>query len=53
MKALITGATGFIGTYLVIRLHGLGFDCRCLVRDLDKAKSIFYGFDNESRINQN
>ncbi|MDP8260071.1 MAG: NAD(P)-dependent oxidoreductase [Candidatus Gygaella obscura] len=46
MKALITGATGFIGTYLVKRLHGLGFDCRCLVRDLDKAKSIFYGFDN-------
>ncbi len=45
MKVLITGATGFIGSYLVKRIHGLGYRCRCLVRDLSKAKEIFKGFN--------
>jgi len=32
MKYLITGATGFIGPYLVRRLTASGHTCRCLVR---------------------
>jgi nucleoside-diphosphate-sugar epimerase len=32
VKYLITGATGFIGPYLVRRLTALGHTCRCLVR---------------------
>ncbi|MFC1813512.1 NAD-dependent epimerase/dehydratase family protein [Thermodesulfobacteriota bacterium] len=32
MNYLITGATGFIGPYLVRRLTALGHHCRCLVR---------------------
>ncbi len=33
MKYLITGATGFIGPYLVRRLISQGHGCRCIVRD--------------------
>ncbi|MEW6673298.1 MAG: NAD-dependent epimerase/dehydratase family protein [Thermodesulfobacteriota bacterium] len=32
MKYLITGATGFIGPYLIQRLTAMGHHCRCLVR---------------------
>jgi nucleoside-diphosphate-sugar epimerase len=32
-RALVTGASGFIGRHLVERLVGGGFDVRCLVRD--------------------
>ena len=32
MRYLITGATGFIGPYLIQRLTALGHHCRCLVR---------------------
>lgn len=32
MKYLITGATGFIGPYLIRRLTDLGYTCRCLIR---------------------
>lgn len=32
VRYLITGATGFIGPYLVKRLTSLGHECRCLVR---------------------
>ena len=32
LKCLATGATGFIGPYLVKRLTSLGHECRCLVR---------------------
>ncbi|HUU37604.1 MAG TPA: NAD-dependent epimerase/dehydratase family protein [Candidatus Desulfaltia sp.] len=32
MKALVTGATGFIGSHLAEELTGRGWDVRCLVR---------------------
>ena len=37
---LITGATGYIGHYLVARLVALGERPRCLVREMDRAKRI-------------
>lgn len=40
MKYLITGATGFIGPYLVRRLTEDGHQCRCLVRDSKKAQHL-------------
>jgi nucleoside-diphosphate-sugar epimerase len=40
MKFLVTGATGFIGPYLVKELTGQGHFCRCLVRDIEKAAPI-------------
>lgn len=40
MRYLITGATGFIGPFLVKRLTSLGHSCRCLVRSATKANSI-------------
>lgn len=32
MRYLVTGATGFIGPYLIRRLTALGHTCRCLIR---------------------
>ncbi len=32
MKFLVTGATGFIGPYLIRRMTQIGHSCRCLVR---------------------
>ena len=40
MNYLITGATGFIGPWLVKRLILEGHSCRCLVRSMAKAESI-------------
>lgn len=40
MKVLVTGATGFIGPYLVKELADQGHFCRCLVRDIGKAKPL-------------
>lgn len=40
MNYLITGATGFIGPWLVKRLVSEGHSCRCLVRSMKAAKDI-------------
>jgi len=41
MNILITGATGFVGVALTRRLLSQGNHCRCLVRDRQKAESLF------------
>jgi len=40
MKALITGATGFLGGALTRRLHSLGWDVTALGRDPARLKSL-------------
>lgn len=40
MRYLITGATGFVGPYLVRELVSRGHECLCLVRSVVKAKSM-------------
>lgn len=50
MKILLTGSTGFIGQYLTKALIAKGYNCRCLVRDIKKAKSIFKGFENNLEL---
>lgn len=40
MNYLITGATGFIGPWLVKRLISEGHSCRCLVRSRVKAEAL-------------
>jgi dihydroflavonol-4-reductase len=39
MKYLVTGATGFVGPYLIRRLLSAGIACRCVVRSRVKAKA--------------
>lgn len=45
MNYLITGATGFIGPWLIKRLISQGHRCRCLVRSSAKAK-VLSGLNN-------
>jgi uncharacterized protein YbjT (DUF2867 family) len=40
VKALVTGATGFVGGRLAAHLDELGHDVRCLVRDSGRAHSL-------------
>ena len=40
MKALVTGATGFIGGRLADALASDGVEVRCLVRDRSRARSL-------------
>ncbi|MGM0608962.1 MAG: NAD-dependent epimerase/dehydratase family protein [Candidatus Muiribacteriota bacterium] len=40
MKYLITGSTGFIGPYLAKHIAENGDFCRCLARDVSKAKTL-------------
>ena len=39
-KALLTGATGFVGRYVMDALLNSGFEVRCLVRDLERSESL-------------
>ncbi|MBC7540692.1 MAG: TIGR01777 family protein [Bacteriovorax sp.] len=41
MKILITGATGFVGKKLTLKLLGMGHEVHILTRDKQKAKTIF------------
>jgi len=40
MRTLVTGATGFVGSYLVQRLEAEGHQCRCLVRSKHRAEAM-------------
>ena len=40
MKALITGATGFLGGALTRRLHGMGWDVTALGRNPKKLDAL-------------
>jgi len=40
MKALITGATGFLGGALARRLHGMGWHVTALGRNAAKLKKL-------------
>ncbi len=40
MKVFITGATGYVGAYLVKRLENEGHIVHALVRSIDKASFI-------------
>ena len=39
-RALVTGATGFVGSNLVAYLRHLGWEVNCLVRDTARAVSF-------------
>ncbi len=39
-RALVTGATGFVGSNLVAHLRGLGWEVHCLVRDASRAAAL-------------
>lgn len=41
MKILVTGATGFVGSYLVPKLIQNGYQVSVLVRNVEKAKKLF------------
>jgi len=44
---LITGATGYIGGRLVLRLLKSGYRVRAMARSMDKIQSrAWYGYDN-------
>jgi uncharacterized protein YbjT (DUF2867 family) len=40
MRALVTGATGFIGSRLSVALGDAGHEVRCLVRDRERARAL-------------
>ena len=39
-RALLTGATGFVGNYVLNALLADGFEVRCLVRNLERSQSL-------------
>ncbi len=49
-SALVTGATGFLGSALVARLLTAGVEVTCLVRSQSMAKSSHPAFDSRVRV---
>ena len=49
-SALVTGATGFLGSALVARLLTEGVEVTCLVRSQSMAKSSHPAFDSRVRV---
>jgi nucleoside-diphosphate-sugar epimerase len=49
LKALVTGATGFVGSHLVERLLGAGLEVACLMRPTSDPAAL-EGLDVERRI---
>lgn len=49
MKALVTGATGFVGSHLVERLLGAGMEVACLMRPTSD-QAVLEGLDIERRV---
>lgn len=49
-KAIVTGATGFIGRYLVWELLRAGYQVTALVRNSEKAKSVLEATDTPSLL---
>ena len=47
MKVAITGATGFLGHYIVRRMQAAGNDCRCWYRSKDRCYQTGYGSNIE------
>lgn len=41
MKVIITGATGFVGRYVVEKLLSKGYEVGCLVRSVEKTRKLF------------
>ncbi|MFW5879599.1 MAG: NAD-dependent epimerase/dehydratase family protein [bacterium] len=50
MKILITGATGFVGSNLVLELMNKKYDVNIVVRNIAKAKKILKGIKDNSII---
>ena len=51
MKALVTGATGFVGSHLVERLLGAGMEVACLMRPTSPPRrTALDGLDVERRV---
>ena len=41
MRVLVTGGTGFVGSWAALAFVDAGHDVRLLVRDADKARRVF------------
>lgn len=51
MKALVTGATGFVGHRLAASLSARGTDVRCLVRDRSRAAGLGHDLHEGDALN--
>ena len=51
MKALVTGATGFVGHRLAASLSARGTDLRCLVRDRSRAAGLGHDLHEGDALN--
>ena len=50
---LVAGATGYLGRFIIAKLHRRGYQVRALVRDLGRAEAPGpYGSPGDLKINQ-